>query len=305
EQELVVDHRAAPGVERHLDAVRAPGLRQQLRGLGRNEGVRLERGVVAEVGVGDAAAERLALPRVEVLDDRADVERVVERLARTLVGERRLRAVDRERDDTARRYGEDLRGAAVGDGLDTIGRDVRDDVRFAFLECHDPREVLGDRFPDHAIDRRRPALPAPPVPVGLHDQALVLHPFDELVGARAHGAPGQLLHTVVGRQTRRKDLRSTRTRSNGSGFLVTIRIVVGFTIWTASIVAKPGWTTVLPGWRLRSRVALTSSAVSGAPSWNLTPWRNVNSQVVSLTFFHEVARPGCRRSELSQRVSAS
>ena len=42
---------------------------------------------------------------------------------------------------------------------------------------------------------------------------------------------------------------------------------------------------------LRSSVALTSSAVRGAPSWNRTPWRSVNYHVVSFTFFHEVASP--------------
>ena len=40
----------------------------------------------------------------------------------------------------------------------------------------------------------------------------------------------------------------------------------GLTIWTASMVVKPGVTTVLPGTMLRSSVALTSSAVKGAPS---------------------------------------
>ncbi len=66
----------------------------------------------------------------------------------------------------------------------------------------------------------------------------------------------------------------------------------GLTIWTASMVVKPGVTTVLPGTMLRSSVALTSSAVKGAPSWNLTPGRSVNSHVVSLTVFHDVANPG-------------
>jgi hypothetical protein len=42
----------------------------------------------------------------------------------------------------------------------------------------------------------------------------------------------------------------------------------------------------------RSMVKITSSAVSGVPSWNFTPGRSVNSHVVSLTFFHAVARPG-------------
>ena len=56
---------------------------------------------------------------------------------------------------------------------------------------------------------------------------------------------------------------------------------------------------------LRSSVALTSSAVSGAPSWNLTPGRSVNSHVVSFTAFHAVARPGWSLSAVSQRVSVS
>ena len=96
-----------------------------------------------------------------------------------------------------------------------------------------------------------------------------------------------------------------RTSSSGSGRFVLTRTVVGLTTCTASIVAKPGCTTVLPGCRLRSSVALTSSTVSGAPSWNFTPWRIVNSHVVSLTFFQDVASPGTRRSEASQRVSVS
>ena len=56
---------------------------------------------------------------------------------------------------------------------------------------------------------------------------------------------------------------------------------------------------------LRSSVALTSSAVSGVPSWNFTPCRSVNSHVVSLTCFHDVASPGWSLSALSQRVSVS
>src|SRR2546422_1630649 len=54
-----------------------------------------------------------------------------------------------------------------------------------------------------------------------------------------------------------------RTGTSGSGFLVTIRSVVGFTAWTLSSVANPDCTTVLPGTMLRSYTALTSSAVSG------------------------------------------
>jgi hypothetical protein len=55
----------------------------------------------------------------------------------------------------------------------------------------------------------------------------------------------------------------------------------------------------------RSSVAFTSSAVSGAPSWNFTPWRSVKSHVVSFTCFHDVASPGWSLSDPSQRVSVS
>ena len=39
-------------------------------------------------------------------------------------------------------------------------------------------------------------------------------------------------------------------------------------------------------------VAFTLWAVKGSPLWNFTPWRRVNSQVVSLTIFQEVASIG-------------
>ena len=96
-----------------------------------------------------------------------------------------------------------------------------------------------------------------------------------------------------------------RTAISGSGFLVMTRTVPGFTISTASMVANPEWTIVRPGIRLRSIVALMSSAVSGAPSWNFTPGRRANSHVVSFTLRHEVASPGTSLSPVSQRVSVS
>ena len=39
-------------------------------------------------------------------------------------------------------------------------------------------------------------------------------------------------------------------------------------------------------------VALTDAALNGSPLWNLTPWRSVNSHVVSLTIFQPVASMG-------------
>ena len=96
-----------------------------------------------------------------------------------------------------------------------------------------------------------------------------------------------------------------RTGTSGSGFLVTIRSVVGFTAWTLSSVANPDCTTVLPGTMLRSYTTLTSSAVSGEPSWNFTSGRSLTSHVVSLMAFHDVASPGWSLSAASQRVSVS
>src|SRR5262249_30685104 len=95
-----------------------------------------------------------------------------------------------------------------------------------------------------------------------------------------------------------------RTGTRGSGFLVRMRRLCGLVTCTASMVVKPGVTTVLPGCMLRSSVAFTSSAVKGLPSWNFTPGRRTNSQVVSFTF-HEVARPGWSCNDVSQRGSVS
>src|SRR6185503_7938797 len=55
----------------------------------------------------------------------------------------------------------------------------------------------------------------------------------------------------------------------------------------------------------RSKVNCTSSAVKGVPSWNFTPFRSLNSQVVLSIGFHDSARPGTRRcfSSCSTRLS--
>ena len=42
----------------------------------------------------------------------------------------------------------------------------------------------------------------------------------------------------------------------------------------------------------RFKVNLTSSAVKGEPSWNVTFSRSLNSHVKSSTGFQETARPG-------------
>src|SRR5438094_7965884 len=96
-----------------------------------------------------------------------------------------------------------------------------------------------------------------------------------------------------------------RTGTSGSGFLVTIRSVVGFTAWTLSSVANPDCTTVLPGTMLRSYTALTSSAVSGQPSWNLTAGRSRTSHAGSLMAFHDISIPRWTLYAAFQRVSVS
>jgi hypothetical protein len=96
-----------------------------------------------------------------------------------------------------------------------------------------------------------------------------------------------------------------RTGMSGSGFFVVIRRLVGPVASILSIVAKPAVTTVLPGARMRSYTALTSSAVNGVPSWNFTPERSVTSHTVSPAGFHAVASAGCSLRLVSQRVSVS
>ena len=56
---------------------------------------------------------------------------------------------------------------------------------------------------------------------------------------------------------------------------------------------------------MRSMENFTSSAVSSDPSWNFTPSRILNSQVVSSMGFQDVARPGfsCRFSSAITTVS--
>src|SRR5215831_19835007 len=59
----------------------------------------------------------------------------------------------------------------------------------------------------------------------------------------------------------------------------------------------------LPGSRTRSNEYFTSSAVIVEPSWNLTPRRSLNSHVVSLSAFHDVASEGSN-SSLAERCKS-
>src|SRR5437667_3288972 len=52
-----------------------------------------------------------------------------------------------------------------------------------------------------------------------------------------------------------------------------------------------------------SSVAFTDWALNGSPLWNFTPWRSVNSQVVSLTILKPVASIGLGLSVLASRSS--
>ena len=55
----------------------------------------------------------------------------------------------------------------------------------------------------------------------------------------------------------------------------------------------------------RSKLKMTSSAVNGVPSWNLTSLRSVNRQTVGAVCFHEVARIGISSSFLPRPTSGS
>ncbi len=64
------------------------------------------------------------------------------------------------------------------------------------------------------------------------------------------------------------------------------------TLVTASIdVSRPFMSEA--GWRARSSEKTTSSALNGLPSWNLTPWRSLNSHTAgSSVTFQETASVG-------------
>ena len=56
---------------------------------------------------------------------------------------------------------------------------------------------------------------------------------------------------------------------------------------------------------MRSIENFTSSAVKSEPSWNFTPSRSLNSQVVGSTTFQEVASPGSSWSLSPDQTSVS
>src|SRR3989441_1267555 len=90
--------------------------------------------------------------------------------------------------------------------------------------------------------------------------------------------------------------KTSRSSSSGNGLSVTRWIVSASTMRT-SLMARmlPYWGDFffsLPGSVTRSNENFTSSAVIVSPLWNFTPLRSLNSQVVSLSAFHEVASDG-------------
>ena len=95
--------------------------------------------------------------------------------------------------------------------------------------------------------------------------------------------------------------------ASGKGPLVWKRTVWGSTTSTRAI----GFTysdmsvTVVSTFGTRSMVKATSSALSGAPSENVTSERSSNSQVVSSISRQETARSGVRWSDASVAVRPS
>ena len=90
--------------------------------------------------------------------------------------------------------------------------------------------------------------------------------------------------------------KTSRSSRSGNGLSVTTWIVSGSTIRT-SLIARTfpycgDFFVVLPGSSTRSKENVTSSAVIVSPLWNFTPLRSLNSQVVSLIAFHDVANAG-------------
>src|SRR5438105_14191556 len=93
---------------------------------------------------------------------------------------------------------------------------------------------------------------------------------------------------------------TTRSSRSGNGLSVIRWIVSALTILT-SLIARTlpycgDFFCSLPDSSTRSNENFPSSAVRIEPSWNLTPLRSLNSQVVSLSAFHERASEGSNSS---------
>ena len=77
----------------------------------------------------------------------------------------------------------------------------------------------------------------------------------------------------------------------GFGALVTNWTVMSSIFFTSAIVSSElRWSE--DGICARLNENTTSSAVNFVPSWNATPARSLNSQVVGLTVFHDSASAG-------------
>src|ERR1700704_1531212 len=69
--------------------------------------------------------------------------------------------------------------------------------------------------------------------------------------------------------------------------------------------STPACGFLVAGSTYRSRLNLAASALNGEPSWNFTPCRNLNRQVVSVGESHASARPGCGAKLVSKTTSVS
>ena len=237
-------------------------------------------------GGGDPVAEAVE----HVLDDGVVVDGEVRRLTHPLVGERvgPPRAAWSSCRNAVRRIGRGRRArrARLVDDVHLVGRHRLHDVHAAREQLGDLGRLLGD---DTDPDVLVVGLRAPVVVVADEQVLLLPLPAHELVGP---GADGMLLHPLVtllpdhllglhhlgGQPLDEERIGAVRLEAHGEVVDDLDRLDLG--VVPAAIIFFAGSST-------RSKVALTSLAVNGVPSWNFTPWRSFTSQVVSSMFFQE------------------
>ena len=197
--DLLVPHVAAlRAVEDDLEAVREPGVGQELLALGQVLLDGLERRVEAEMQARQHGRHPHRLAVHHALDDLVGVDGVGQRLADALVrGRPRVRAgrlvggvhlmrVDHELDRPDGRRGAEEELRVLLDDAAQVGWDVHRHVDLGVLERGHPHRVVGDRLEDHGLDLRGAV---PVAREGLHHDLFVLGPADELEGPGADGSP--------------------------------------------------------------------------------------------------------------------